>query len=337
MRLLGGLFSLLMLLGLGAAGFVLWLVDQTDQPGPLGNDLVLEISQGSGVARAAEVLEAAGAIESAWLFETAFRLLAAGGKLKAGEYQLPAGISSRALIDLLITGKTLARKLTVPEGLTSFEIVALVEQASGLVDAIESPIEDGSLLPETYHFSKGDTRAQLIGRMQKALSETMAELWPGRIENLPFDTPREALILASIVEKETGIADERAHIAGVFVNRLRAGMRLQSDPTVIYGLTGGQGPLGRSLTRADLDADHAFNTYQIDGLPPRPIANPGRAAITAVLNPLETEHLFFVADGTGGHEFAKTLEEHNRNVAKWRKVQRAARTEAAAAAEDVDP
>lgn len=334
MRLLGGLFSLLILLGIGAGGFALWLVNQADQPGPLGQDIVLDISQGSSVARAAEVLESAGAIENAWLFEAAFRLLASGGKLKAGEYQLPAGISGRALIDLLITGKTLARKLTVPEGLTSFEIVALVEQASGLVDSVDTRLQEGSLLPETYHFSKGDSRAQMIERMQTALSETMAELWPGRAENLPFDTPDQALILASVVEKETGVADERAVIAGVFVNRLRIGMRLQSDPTVIYGLTDGQGPLGRSLTRSDLDADHPFNTYRIDGLPPRPIANPGRAAIAAVLNPQDTEYLFFVADGTGGHMFAKTLEDHNRNVAKWRRVQREARTEAASETTD---
>lgn len=335
MRLLGGLFSLLILLGLCAGGFILWLVDQTDRPGPLGQDMVLEISQGSSVASAAETLEAAGAIDNAWLFEAAFRLLAAGGKLKAGEYQLPAGVSGRDLIDLLIAGKTLARKLTVPEGLTAFEIVALVDQAQGLVDAVTAAPEEGSLLPETYHFSKGDTRTEVIVRMQKALSDAMAELWPGRAENLPFTTPREALILASIVEKETGIADERAHIAGVFVNRLRTGMRLQSDPTVIYGLTEGRGALGRALTRADLDADHPFNTYRIDGLPPRPIANPGRAAIAAVLNPLDTEDLFFVADGTGGHVFAKTLEDHNRNVAQWRRVQKEARNEAAS--DDTDP
>lgn len=329
MRLLGALFSLVILLGICAGGLALGVVNHSGQPGPLQQDIVLDISQGSSVARAAEALEDAGVIDNAWMFEIAFRLLASGGKLKAGEYELPAGISPRALIELLVSGKTLARKITVPEGLTSFEIAELVANMPGLVDAVETPPEEGTLLPETYHFTKGDSRAQVISRMQTALSETMAELWPDRAENLPFDTPAEALVLASIVEKETGMADERAHIAGVFVNRLRTGMRLQSDPTVIYGLTEGKGPLGRSLTRSDLETDHAYNTYKISGLPPHPIANPGRAAIASVLNPLETENLFFVADGTGGHVFAKTLEEHNRNVAQWRKVQREAQTEAA--------
>jgi UPF0755 protein len=160
--------------------------------------------------------------------------------------------------------------------------------------------------------------------MANALDDTIAELWPGRAKDLPFDSPAEALILASIVEKETGVASERGHVAGVFVNRLVRGMRLQSDPTVIYGLTDGEGALGRSLTRADLDRDHPYNTYKIAALPPGPIANPGRASIEAVLNPMDTEDLFFVADGNGGHVFAKTLKEHNRNVARWRKAQRAA-------------
>ncbi len=335
MRFLGALFSLAILLGVCVGGLALAVVNHAGRPGPLQQDIVLDISQGSSVAGAAEKLEQAGVIDNAWMFEIAFRLLASGGKLKAGEYALPAGVSTRTLIDLLIAGKTLARKITVPEGLTSHEIVELVTGTSGLVDAIVAPPDEGTLLPETYHFTKGDTRGDVIARMQSALSEAMAELWPERAENLPFDTPAEALVLASIVEKETGIADERAHIAGVFVNRLRTGMRLQSDPTVIYGLTNGEGPLGRPLTRKDLDTDHPFNTYKIDGLPPRPIANPGRAAIAAVLNPLETENLFFVADGTGGHVFAKTLEEHNRNVAKWRKVQREART--GAESEETDP
>ena len=179
---------------------------------------------------------------------------------------------------------------------------------------------EGSLLPETYHYGRGDRRAALIARMAAAMDETLAELWQGRAEGLPFDSPPAAMVLASIVEKETGLAAERRHVAGVFVNRLRRGMRLQSDPTVIYGLTGGAGPLGRPLTRADLETDHPYNTYRIDGLPPHPIANPGREAIAAVLDPLPTGDLYFVADGSGGHVFAPTLDEHNRNVANWRRA-----------------
>jgi UPF0755 protein len=228
----------------------------------------------------------------------------------------------REAVALLTSGKTIVHRLTLPEGVMSAEAAALIAAAEPLVGEIGTIPPEGSLLPETYHFSRGDTRSDLIARMQAAQDEVLAELWPTRSDDLPFDTRREAVILASIVEKETGVAEERPLVASVFINRLRKEMRLQSDPTVVYGLTDGEGPLGRALTRADLEIATPYNTYLIDGLPPGPIANPGRASLAAVLSPAESEYLYFVADGSGGHAFAKTLTQHNRNVANWRKIRR---------------
>jgi UPF0755 protein len=213
-----------------------------------------------------------------------------------------------------------ARRLTIAEGLTVAEVYELLEEAHGLTGELPPPPPEGSLLPETYFYAFGDPRAELVRRMQRAMDDVLAELWPRRAEDLPLDGRAEALTLASIVDKETASAAERAKVAAVFVNRLRRGMRLQADPTVIYGLTAGEGPLGRSLTRRDWADDSDYNTYRIDGLPPGPIANPGRAAIEAVLNPAAVDYLYFVADGSGGHAFARTLDEHNRNVALWRKI-----------------
>ncbi len=228
----------------------------------------------------------------------------------------------RDTLELMVSGKTVARRLTLPEGLTSFEVVALVQKAEGLEGEVQAVPPEGTLLPETYHYARGETRAEVVARMGRALDQVLDELWPERAPGLPISSPEQAVVLASIVEKETAVADERPLVASVFVNRLKKGMRLQSDPTVVYGLTGGKGPLGRALTRKDLQTPSPYNTYLADGLPPGPIANPGRASIEAVLNPAKTEYLYFVADGDGGHRFAKTLAEHNRNVAQWRKRQR---------------
>jgi len=214
------------------------------------------------------------------------------------------------------------RFITIPEGLTSIEIFDLVSAAKDLSGELTVTAAEGSLMPETYSVTLGATRDAFVTRMAVAADAAKAELWPERAPDLPFDTWEEAVTLASIVEKETGVAAERGKVAGVFINRLRIGMRLQSDPTVIYGITQGSGPLGRKLRRSDLDTDTPYNSYTRAGLPPGPICNPGRAALKAVLNPVETDAFYFVADGTGGHAFARTLAEHNRNVAKWRKLQK---------------
>jgi UPF0755 protein len=224
-------------------------------------------------------------------------------------------------MDLLVSGRVVMRRLTAPEGLTVGEIFSLVIQADGLTGDMPPLPSEGTLLPQTYHFAYGDERRAIVERMTKAMSETLAELWAKRRPDLPYRGPNEAVVMASIVEKETAVAEERPLVAGVFVNRLRRGMRLQSDPTVAYGLDPGRGDLDRALTRDDLDRPSAWNTYRIDGLPPTPIASPGRASLEAALQPKPSAYLYFVADGNGGHVFAETLDEHNRNVARWRKLQ----------------
>ena len=211
--------------------------------------------------------------------------------------------------------------MTIPEGVTSADIGRLLESAEALAGDVAEIPPEGALLPETYFYRRGDSRTDLLHRMEAGMHRLMAELWPNRAEKLPFDTPEQALGLAAIVEKETALAAERPQVAGVFVNRLRKDMRLQSDPTVIFAVTGGEAPLGRPLSKDDLAADSPFNTYRHKGLPPRPIAHPGRESLAAVLNPMATEALYFVADGSGGHVFAATLAEHNINVARWQKLQ----------------
>lgn len=310
---------------LAIAASVLWFQgrERFERPGPSSVETIVNIPAGSGLDAIALLLEQEGVIEDQRIFRVGVRLLGQARSLKAGEYAFPSAVSMRGTADILAQGVTVVRRLTIAEGLTSTEAVALIEAADGLEGSVEDVPPEGSLLPETYHYRRGDSRQAIVERMRAARERLLAELWESRAEQLPINTPEEALVLASIVEKETGVPEERGLVAGVFVNRLRKGMRLQSDPTVTYGITLGQRPLGRSLTRKDLKKPSAYNTYVIDGLPPGPIANVGRAALEAVLNPVKTNYLYFVADGTGGHAFAKTLKEHNRNVAKWRKIKRA--------------
>jgi UPF0755 protein len=304
-----------------AGGALYYLHWNFNRAGPLAAARTVMVPSGAGVTQIALLLAANGVVEDADLFVAGICVFGGPKPLRAGEYAFDAHISARDALEVLQTAEPVVYRLTVPEGLTTAEIRAIVDAADGL--AGETPVtEEGSLLPETYHFHRGDSRAGVVARMQSAMTATLAELWPNRASDLPFDDPREALVLASIVEKETGLAAERPRVAAVFVNRLKRGMKLQSDPTVAYALTDGKGGLDRALLRADLAVDHPYNTYVIAGLPPGPIANPGRASIAAVLNPLSTQDLYFVADGTGGHAFARTLAEHNRNVAKWRSVQR---------------
>jgi UPF0755 protein len=294
--------------------------------GPAAEETVVILPRGAGLAQITEALLDAGVIDHPWLFRLAVRVLGRDRDLKAGEYAFPARATPQGVIAMLATGETVARRLTVAEGLTVSEIFELLQSAEGLVGELPPPPEEGSLLPETYFYAYGDSRVGLVRRMEEAMRGTLEDLWARRSEDLPFRTRQEALILASIVDKETGVADERDKVAAVFINRLRLGMRLQADPTVIYGLTEGDGALGRELNRGDWEHDSAYNTYQVDGLPPGPIGNPGRASIEAVLRPADVDYLYFVADGSGGHAFARTLAEHNRNVAQWRKIKNGERS-----------
>ena len=321
-RRFGRLVVLLVLIaGLAGAGAVGWGYWRFQAPGPAGEARVVVLPRGADLRTIARLLAEAGVITEPALFRIGVRLAGAGRRLKAGEYRFPARASPRTVMESLLAGRTVVRRLTVAEGLTSAQVAALLAAAEGLTGPTPT-IEEGVILPETYAYSWGDSRAGLVARMRRALEATLDELWRERDAGLPFETAYEALILASIVEKETALADERPRIAGVFINRLRRGMRLQSDPTVAYGLAAEGRALDRPLTRADLKRWTAFNTYLNDGLPPYPIANPGRAAIAAVLRPMATKDLYFVADGTGGHAFAETLDEHLRNVRRWRRLRR---------------
>jgi UPF0755 protein len=278
---------------------------------------------GTGLNQAAAILEHEGVVNDGIVFRIGVLINRKAAALKAGEYAIPSGASPSQIMNILIEGKSIVYKLTLAEGLTSAMIVELVRGHPILTgDVVEIPAE-GSLLPETYIFDRGMTRADLIKKMQEDHVKVLDELWEKRAPNLPFTTKQEAVTLASIVEKETGVPDERPRVAAVFVNRLRKGMKLQSDPTIIYGLTKGV-PLGRGIRQSELDKATPYNTYVITGLPPTPIANPGKASLAAVLNPAQTEDLFFVADGTGGHAFAATIAEHEKNVQKWRELERQA-------------
>ncbi len=323
---LAGLLVLLALLGLGGVG--LWAYHHYTSPGPLQTEAHVVIHPGTNSEQIAGQLAAAGVLSQPTVFRLGVRLEGSGGALRAGEYVFPPRVSPQQVVQILKAGTTVVRRLTVPEGLTSKQIIALLETTPGLTGKTPTAPPEGTLLPETYHFSYGDRREELVTRMAAAMNETLAELWAARAENLPFESMHEAVTLASIVEKEARLQQERPRIAGVFVNRLRKGMPLQADPTVIYAVSDGEGVLPRPLNRTDLQSRSPYNTYMSEGLPPGPIANPGRSAIEAVLNPAETDALFFVADGSGGHAFASTLEGHNRNVARWRQLEAQRRKEA---------
>ena len=329
-RLLGrlvGLCFLIVLVGIVGAG--VWGYHHYMSPGPLQTEANVVIRPGTNSEEIARQLAVAGVLSQPAIFRIGVRLEDAGGALRAGEYVFPPRVSPHQVVEILKSGKTVVRRVTVPEGLTSKQIIALLETTPGLEGAIPAPPPEGTLLPETYHFSYGDQRKELVARMSAAMDETLAELWAARAADLPFNSIHEALTLASIVEKESALPQERPRVAGVFVNRLRKGMPLQADPTVIYAVTDGEGVLLRPLTRSDLQSPSPYNTYVSGGLPPGPIANPGRSAIAAVLNPADTDALFFVADGSGGHAFARTLEDHNRNVARWRQLEASRQSEAA--------
>ncbi|MEZ5928137.1 MAG: endolytic transglycosylase MltG [Parvularculaceae bacterium] len=311
--------ALLATASLGVGGYFAYR--EAAKPGPLAENTVILLRPGVSVSTIADELEAAGAVRYPALFIAVVRVKGVQSVLKAGEYEIPAEASVLDIVDLLVKGKSILHTLTAAEGLTTAQILRIIEGDEILAGEITLTPAEGELLPETYSYTRGETRDGVIRMMMKARNDVLDELWDGRALDLPFNTRDEAVILASIVEKETAVPDERPLIASVYVNRLKKGMRLESDPTVIYGVTGGE-PLKRGLRVSELKKETPYNTYVVKGLPPTPIANPGRAAIEAVLNPADTDYIFFVADGTGGHAFSSTLAEHNRNVIRWRQVER---------------
>jgi UPF0755 protein len=323
---LGRILRLFLILILGgavaAAGAWFYIQHQLDAPGPLAAAKTVIVPKGTGSGEIGTLLEKQGVIADDFLFRIALRLDDTPRPLRAGEYEFAARISPRAAMEQMQAGRTVVRRFTVPEGLTVAEVLKIVREVEGLEGNISLRPAEGTLLPETYNYSLGDSRDAVVQRMRTAMTEALDAAWAKRQQELPLASKEEALALASIVEKETGVAAERPRVAAVFINRLRLGMRLESDPTIIYGITKGSGPLDRTLTRRDVETPSSYNTYTIPGLPPGPIANPGRAAIEATLNPAKSKELYFVADGSGGHAFAETLEQHNRNVANWRRVQR---------------
>lgn len=296
--------------------------DLVEAPGPLKEAKHIVIPRGAGPAIMAKVLRDEGVISYPQLFRIALMIDPSPKVIKAGEYEIPAHISMQALVELLQSGKVVQRRITIPEGLTTAEIVELVRKTDALSGQITLDLKEGDLLPETYFYSRDDARDGLLSRMKEAMEKTLDEAWRKRAAGLPLANRRDMLVLASIIEKETSLSTERTRVSAVYINRLRLKMKLESDPTTIYGLTNGKTALGRELTRADLQSATPYNTYAVTGLPPGPICNPGRASILAAASPTRERSIYFVADGQGGHAFATNLAEHNRNVARWREIQR---------------
>jgi UPF0755 protein len=318
------LLMVIVLLVLGGGAALYFGKERFTRPGPLKEPASVVVAPGADFGTITAQLRRQNIIDSDLVFATAVRIYKAQNQLKAGEYLFQPGVSMEQVLDDLVTGRSVLHGITFPEGLTSQQIVARLNADPVLSGTITTVPAEGSLMPDTYKFTRGATRQQILEQMKRADARAVAEIWQRRSPDLPIKTPEELVTLASIVEKETGKADERPRVAAVFINRLRAGMRLQSDPTVLYGLFGGAGkPPDRPILQSDLDKPTAYNSYQNAGLPPTPIANPGRAALEAVANPSRTNELYFVADGTGGHAFAANIEDHNRNVARWRKLEAA--------------
>jgi len=292
-----------------------------EAPGPLPEDKVVNIPRGLGIRDIADLLQREGVINQPYVFMGGVIALKARGELKYGEYQFSKQSSVADVVETITEGKVVQHAFTVPEGLTSEQIVARLLENEVLTGQIKEIPREGTLLPETYRFTRGMTREQIIQRMQQAHRRVLQEVWERRIQDLPVKTPEQLVTLASIVEKETGKPDERTRVAAVFVNRLKTKMRLQSDPTIIYGLTGGKGSLGRPILRSEIEQATPYNTYVVDGLPPGPIANPGRASLEAAANPARTKELYFVADGSGGHVFSDNYAEHQKNVSRLRGIE----------------
>lgn len=316
------IFTILLLLAVMAGGGIYYGSTKFNAPGPLDRERTVNIPPRTGLRDMADLLKREGVIDQQFLFVAGAIFLGAADKLKAGEYVFEKNASMDDVLQTVIDGKSIQHQVTIAEGLTSQQILQRLNEAEVLTGPIQTVPTEGSLLPETYRVTRSTTREQLIARMAAAHKRLVQEIWERRAPDLPIKTIEQFITLASIVEKETAIASERTRVASVFMNRLNRNMRLQSDPTIIYGLVGGKGALGRSLTRADVEQATPYNTYTITGLPPGPIANPGRASLEAVANPSRTKDLYFVADGSGGHVFAETYEQHLKNVARWRDFQR---------------
>ncbi|MGE0751171.1 MAG: endolytic transglycosylase MltG [Variibacter sp.] len=292
-----------------------------EAPGPLEQEKVVNIPRGLGVRDIADYLQREGVIDQPWVFVGGVLFMKAKDDLKYGEYAFAKQASLRDVIDTIVQGKVVQHLFTVPEGLTSEQIVARLLENNLLTGSVKEIPPEGTLLPDSYRFTRGTSRELIIQRMQQAQRRLVTEVWERRSPDLPIKTPEQLVTLASIVEKETGRPDERTRIAAVFMNRLKQKMKLQSDPTIIYGLVGGKGSLGRPIMRSEIEQPTPYNTYVIPGLPPGPIANPGRAAIEATASPSRTKELFFVADGTGGHAFSETGDQHSRNVSRLRQLE----------------
>src|SRR3954471_20945706 len=316
------LFTIILLVGLVAGGGFVFGKQRFEAPGPLPQEKTVNIPRNLGVRDIADLLVREGVIDQPWVFIGGVVALKAKEDLKFGEYQFPKQASVREVVETLTEGKVVQHQLTIPEGLTSEQIVARLVETDILAGNITEIPREGTLLPETYRFTRGTPREQVIQRMQQAQRRVLQEIWERRSQDLPVKSPEQLVVLASIIEKETGKPEERTRVAAVFVNRLKQKMKLESDPTIIYGLVGGKGSLGRPIMRSEIEQPTPYNTYVIDGLPPGPIANPGRASLEAAANPARTKELFFVADGTGGHAFADNYEQHQKNVARLRAIER---------------
>jgi UPF0755 protein len=319
---ISGFLSFLLILAAAGVGGLAMLQTELRSPGPLSSDKVVVIAPRTEVAEILNQLESEGVIEHPILLNIALVLEGNRSRVKAGEYLFKQQASLRDVIDTLVSGREILHSITIPEGLTSEQIVQRLRDNDLLTGDVREIPKEGTLLPETYRVARGMGRGDLIRKMQDDQKRVLDQVWARRPSDTLLRSPYELVTLASIVEKETGKADERPRVAGVFLNRLQRRMKLQSDPTIVYGLVGGKGTLGRGILRSEVERPTAYNTYVIEGLPPGPIANPGRAALEAVVNPSRTRDLYFVADGTGGHAFAETLDQHNRNVVRWRQVEK---------------
>jgi UPF0755 protein len=329
--LFSGLFTVFAVLAVVAVGGFMFAFNEYSRPGPLAMERTVLIERGSSSEEVVDLMQREGVIAHSTLFWAALlfrdvqsKFVAEEGsnrRVKSGEYQFRPQASMGEVIDIITSGRSVQHSITIPEGLTSEQIVERLKESDLLVGEVAAIPPEGSLLPDTYRVDRGTSREALLNRMQREQKRVLQEAWNRRAKDSILKSPRELLTLASIVEKETGRADERPRVAGVFYNRLEKKMRLESDPTIIYGLVGGKGVLGRGLTRAEIDQTTPYNTYRINGLPPGPISNPGRAALEATANPSRTKDLFFVADGTGGHVFAETYAQHLRNVERWRQIE----------------